>query len=356
LNYFLEPWGNHVDQRSNICRQKKTGNILLGSSIILLVAIAALNLGPLWGLDGDTNAIVTMLLGLVFTVIHGCMFLGWQRLLVFLAITVGVSFSAEAIGVATGLVFGKYHYTENLGPLLFGVPPLIQVGYVTMGYASFVTARVILGAYQTPRGWGLFGLTIAAACIMVSWDVAMDPYQSTIGGDWIWETGGPYFGVPLHNYVGWFCTVATFIALYLIYERFNPLETSTDESSRGFFRSGPVLYYASMAIGIIITPIVGGITLPIASPNNYSGSIAALTSSLSLIAVFVMGTPVVLAIVRLLNRRCDETSGIERKSSIRQKSDCLTSESLHSRQPSSLAERAPEGDAEPLLVGAADEL
>ena len=42
--------------------------------------------------------------------------------------------------------------------------------------------------------------SLAGAFIMVSWDVAMDPYQSTVTGDWIWHDGGGYFGA--HPYQG----------------------------------------------------------------------------------------------------------------------------------------------------------
>jgi hypothetical protein len=58
---------------------------------------------------------------------------------------------------------------------------------------------------------------LAGAFIMVSWDVAMDPYQSTVTGDWIWRDGGGYFGVPLHNYAGWFGTVFMFMLVYFIF-------------------------------------------------------------------------------------------------------------------------------------------
>lgn len=271
--------------------------------VVLLAGIAILNLGPIIEIDGDTNAILTLLIGLAFTIVHGRMLLGWKRLLAFLAITVIVSFAAEAIGVATGLVFGKYYYTENLGPRLLGVPPMIQIGYVAMGYASFITARVILGALRTPKRWEILGVTLGTAFLMVSWDVAMDPYQSTIAGDWIWQEGGPYFGVPLHNYAGWFCTVAAFTFLYLVYEQFNPLPALSGPATRASFWSKPVIYYALIGIGILVTPLVGGVELPIASPQNYSGSLDNLMQSLSLIALFVMGTPVTLALVRLLNSR-----------------------------------------------------
>jgi hypothetical protein len=69
---------------------------------------------------------------------------------------------------------------------------------------------------------------------------------------------------------------------------------------RTTFWSLPVVYYALIAIGIIIVPVVGGISLPYASPANYDGTPQALEASLSLVAIFVMGSPVVFALCRLL--------------------------------------------------------
>ncbi len=37
--------------------------------------------------------------------------MGWKRVLIMLALTFGISLLFESIGVATGLVYGPYHYT-----------------------------------------------------------------------------------------------------------------------------------------------------------------------------------------------------------------------------------------------------
>jgi len=136
---------------------------------------------------------------------------------------------------------------------------------------------------------------------MVSWDVAMDPYQSTVTGDWIWHDGGGYFGVPIHNYAGWFGTVFTFMLVYFVFASRHAEQPREDlMGDRTTFWSLPVVYYALIAIGIIIVPLVGGISLPYASPANYDGTPQALEASLSLVAIFVMGSPVVFALCRLL--------------------------------------------------------
>jgi putative membrane protein len=268
--------------------------------IAALLFVALLDIGPLIGISDDANAILTLLAALIFVVVHGCIALGARNMIAFVLITAVISFTSEVIGVATGLIFGAYHYTDLLGPKLLGVPPMIQIGYLATGYASVMMGRIILSLLRPVTGWAILAASLAGAFIMVSWDVAMDPYQSTVTGDWIWHDGGGYFGVPLHNYAGWFGTVFVFMLVYFMFaSRYVEQPREDLMGNRTAFWSLPVLYYALMAIGIIIAPLVGGISLPYASPANYTGTPAALQASLSLVAIFVMGSPVVFALCRL---------------------------------------------------------
>ncbi len=266
-----------------------------------LFFIALLDVGPLIGVGADADAILTLLAALIFVAVHGCIALGPRNMIAFVLITVVISFTSEVIGVATGLIFGAYHYTDLLGPKLLGVPPMIQIGYLATGYASVVMGRIILSLLRPVTGWAILAASLAGTFIMVSWDVAMDPYQSTVAGDWIWHDGGGYFGVPLHNYAGWFGTVFVFMLVYFLFAcRYAERPREDLMGNHTEFWSLPVFYYALIAIGIIIAPLVGGIPLPYAAPANYAGAPAALEASMSLVATFVMGSPVVFALCRLL--------------------------------------------------------
>jgi uncharacterized membrane protein len=287
---------NKIEHRPSV-----VGTAALAVMIAGLLAIAILDIGPLIGIGADADAILTLLAALIFVFVHGAIALGPRNMIAFSLITIVVSFSSEAIGVATGVVFGAYHYTDQLGPKLLGVPPMIQIGYLATGYASVMMGRIILSLLRPVTGWAVLAASLAGAFIMVSWDVAMDPYQSTVTGDWIWHDGGGYFGVPLHNYAGWFGTVFTFMLVYFVFASRNAEQPREDlMGDRTTFWSLPVVYYALIAIGIIIVPLVGGISLPYASPANYNGTPQALEASLSLVAIFVMGSPVVFALSRLL--------------------------------------------------------
>lgn len=263
----------------------------------MLAFVLILDVAPRFGLSPAADSILLVVAGFTFMLIHGVATLGWRNILAFIAITYVLSFAAEAVGVTTGLVFGQYHYSDHLGFKVFGVPPIVQLAYVSMGYASMMMARVLLGM-RRPRGWWLVPASVVGALLMVSWDVAMDPYLSTISGDWIWQQGGVYFGVPLHNYLGWFGTVLVFMLVYYLYaQRWNERPQSVLASERWFW-SGPAIYYGLMALNLILKPVFGGIREPIAAPANYSGTLATLEGSLTLIAIFVMGTPVLLALLR----------------------------------------------------------
>jgi putative membrane protein len=285
-----------------------TATTLLAVMIAALLFIAILDIGPLVGISDNANAILTLLAALIFVVAHGYIALGWRNIIAFSLITVVISFTSEVIGVASGLVFGPYHYTDLLGPKLLGVPPMIQIGYLATGYASMMMGRIILSLLRPVTGRAILAASLAGAFIMVSWDVAMDPYQSTVTGDWIWRDGGGYFGVPLHNYAGWFGTVFMFMLVYFIFaSRYAEQPQEDLMQNRTAFWSLPVLYYALIALGIIIAPLVGGISLPYASPANYTGTPQALEASMSLVAIFVMGSPVVFALCRLF---LDQTQAI----------------------------------------------
>lgn len=274
---------------------------LLGVMILALVLVAVLDVGPLLGIPGAVDAIATVSAGFAFSLLHGYLAWGWKNLLAFVAITLAISFAAEAIGVATGAVFGPYHYTDLFGPRILGVPPVIQIGYLAVGYSSIVMGRIILSLLKPVAGWAIVVASLAGAAIMVGWDVCMDPLQSTAAGDWIWRDGGPYFGVPLSNYAGWFATVFAFMLVYYLFASRTIEAPRTDlQGSPALFWSLPVIYYGLMAFNIIMTFALGAVSLPYAASANYGGTPEQMTGSMALLAIFVMGSPIVFALGRLI--------------------------------------------------------
>jgi uncharacterized membrane protein len=170
---------------------------------------------------GGLNGLIVILL--VFSLWHASVALGMRLALAFFAITTVTSWIFEEIGVATGLIYGPYHYTSTLGPWLGSVPILIPLTWFVMVYPTYVAANLIVDGWPvgTPGGRGhLVRLTLFGALVMAFWDLVADPVLSgpTVGA-WVWERGGPYYGVPVQNFLGWIVTAFTVYLLYRSVER-----------------------------------------------------------------------------------------------------------------------------------------
>lgn len=71
----------------------------------------------------------------IFALLHGSQNLGWKHTLLLLELTFAVSMLFECVGVATGWIYGAYHYTDKLGFKFLGlVPLLIPVAWFMMTY------------------------------------------------------------------------------------------------------------------------------------------------------------------------------------------------------------------------------
>ena len=160
---------------------------------------------------------------LIFIFVHGSLSYRLRDLLVFAAITLVVSNIFENLSVLTGFPFGKYVYTDNIGPKVFLVPVLIGPAYLGTAYLAWTIARVILGAtYARLPGHLTFTVPLLAAFMMVAWDLSFDPIYSTINHAWVWLGGGSYFGVPFSNFLGWLLTCVGRLANYAMNSRLQP--------------------------------------------------------------------------------------------------------------------------------------
>ncbi len=181
--------------------------ILLILSTIVIIGIGAsfpMILTPL-----------TTMTGFFFALLHASQRLGWKNAMILLGLSFVVSLFFESLGVATGLVYGPYHYTDLLGPKFLGlVPYLIAAAWFMMMYPSFVIADRLI-PISLNKVQRMLCLASAGGLIMTAWDVVMDPIMVK-AGHWVWETNGAYFGVPLQNYWGWWLTVFCVFMLYLL--------------------------------------------------------------------------------------------------------------------------------------------
>jgi putative membrane protein len=196
----------------------------LTTHILILYALLTLYtlIGPSLGLP--YHPFFTPLLTLFafsFALLHGSQNLGWKHTLLLLGLTFSISLLFECVGVATGWIFGDYHYTDKLGYKFLGlVPLLIPVAWFMMTYPSLVISRMLTPALKNVHTWRLLVAAVGAV-IMTAWDLAMDPMM-VAGGHWVWDQSGAYFGIPLHNYWGWWLTSFITFWLFLTITRLKP--------------------------------------------------------------------------------------------------------------------------------------
>jgi putative membrane protein len=192
---------------------------------------------------------VSTLAGFTFALLHAGQREGWGRALRLLALVFAVSLLFESVGVATGLIYGPYHYTNKLGPLFLGlVPYLIPLAWFMMSYPSFVIADRLI-----PLGWKRWQRILSVAGVgglaMTAWDLVMDPIM-VASGHWIWDVVGAYHGIPLQNFWGWWLTVFTTFALYMLISGKSPKAPETR------FDRLAVLSYLVTTMGIVLVSLV----------------------------------------------------------------------------------------------------
>ena len=223
---------------------------LVASVTIVLYALLQAILGI------SENIIINDLIPIIITVLmvgfiflHGSLRFGIKNMLVFFIITTFISWSYESISILTGFPFGDYHYTDKLGLKLLLVPIVIMPAYFGSGYLSWTIAQLIIGDYNSkPNKKNWFVIPFIAAFIMVIWDFTMDPFMSTISGNWIWENGGAYFGVPLVNFLGWFICVFTIYIVYSLYLQRNKEYKSHDITKEKPYWITAVIMYALLPV------------------------------------------------------------------------------------------------------------
>jgi uncharacterized membrane protein len=90
--------------------------------------------------------------------------------------------------------------TGILRPTVGDVPAVVPLAWFAMAVPARETAHGALGARSTPLRRIVLG-----AALLTAWDLFLDP-QMVGEGYWRWARPGRYRGIPLGNYLGWFCT------------------------------------------------------------------------------------------------------------------------------------------------------
>lgn len=163
------------------------------------IVVVALDVVPAWGewmgaalLVAQGLAVICWMLGAYgprgALAVAGALLLAW---------------AVEHVGETTGVPFGRYRYTDVLQPQIAGVVPVpITLAWLMSAFGSWQLAHVAIGGgagtrHGDPRVIALTGLLIVAL------DLQIETVATSINGYWTWIDAGPYYGVPVANFVAW---------------------------------------------------------------------------------------------------------------------------------------------------------
>jgi putative membrane protein len=145
-----------------------------------------------------------------------------KRLFWWLFIAYWFTFAMEALGVATGAVFGEYAYGPTMWFQWLGVPFVIALNWCVLTLACNELACRIIPSLYSPHGGvvpekvasstanrSYFLTALLAAMMTAIYDVAIEPVAISLDY-WQWDGGE----IPLQNYLAW-AAIAFLISLPL---------------------------------------------------------------------------------------------------------------------------------------------
>jgi putative membrane protein len=228
--------------------------LLLGLTIIISFT------GVPFNYFGLKPLFVIHLLPLVILFLHISIVFSFRRGLLLLLLSSLTGFLFEVVGVRYGTVFGgQYEYqNENFGFMSLGVPRLVPVYwsiFIYTGY-SIVTSFLVWVDENKPSIKNknlalLLLLVILDGLVVTAIDIFMDPLM-VYEKRWIWLEGGPYFGVPIGNFIGWFVVTLIATGIFRTFEYFFPLKPARIDKS---IYLAPVLGYLGLCLSFAISAV-----------------------------------------------------------------------------------------------------
>jgi bisanhydrobacterioruberin hydratase len=132
------------------------------------------------------------------------------QLIIFFIVCFAVGIYVEVVGTSTGLLFGNYSYSKNLGPAFKNVPLVIGINWCIIMYCCGAAVHVIFAKLsakvkeitgsETSSILQTFSVVTDAALLAVFFDFVLEPAAIKLGY-WQWLDDG---SVPAYNYMCWF--------------------------------------------------------------------------------------------------------------------------------------------------------
>lgn len=170
-------------------------------------------------------------------IIHASIRLGNKKTLIFYVLAFLFGTIPELIGVKYGWIFGHYYYNPALSPFILGLVPLTTaISWAVVIYMSYIFTDIIIKFGSKKPNFKsdgiiyalivIAGLSIISGFVAVNLDMLIDPVVVATDG-WFWIVGGPYYGIPMGNFMGWF--LIAFLA-NLSFRLFEARDDPTDDN------------------------------------------------------------------------------------------------------------------------------
>lgn len=163
----------------------------------------------------------------------------------------------ESFGVATGVLYGDFQYDDFFTGKVFGMVPW-SVGFV---WAALVIGVGALTETYRSDWWKRVGI---ATALLVGFDLVFDPLAVHMDF-WSWSGGGVYYGVPVHNFIGWIIMSVLSMLIYQYLTQTWDIRTEKSSIWFSFFYLVSLFMWFTLAIlHNFIGPIIFGIIVILA--------------------------------------------------------------------------------------------
>src|SRR5262249_52723720 len=160
--------------------------------------------------------------------------IGLKRTAIFTALAYTIAFLSEynSSHGDSGIPFGVYRYIQSTrGRELWiaGVPFMDSLSFTFLSFVSYRLAILILHPVSTPKKDGpaalrngrarVLCIAALAGFLMMYLDIIIDPVTLQgkkwfLGEIYYYPYGGPYFGVTLANFAGWFVVCMIIVLVF----------------------------------------------------------------------------------------------------------------------------------------------
>jgi len=177
----------------------------------------------------------SLYLAVAFVLLHSVVTLGKRKTAIFFSLAMMIGFLSELFGTLYGWIFGQYYYSESMRSLLGLMAFETPLSWGVIIYICYSLTNLFLSGFggEKPRITDKFCWYIGGIVLLSSIDglsaMNLDMILDLIGvstGGWIWVNGGPYFGIPISNFIGWFLVTSVSTFLFRTYESYTKHETN----------------------------------------------------------------------------------------------------------------------------------